>query len=102
MPEIGLTNFTLPQQRLLSNRVLGVFSRHCKKFSVKAIKLNNGYKSRFGFPFILAVKGHDKHSIMKAFQARLENDPEQEQIEALKQIAEIGRFRLESLVKHEA
>ena len=65
-------------------------------------KLNNGYKSRFGFPFILAVKGHDKHSIMKAFQARLENEPEQEQIEALKQIAEIGRFRLESLVKHEA
>ena len=65
-------------------------------------KLNNSYKSRFGFPFILAVKGHDKRSIMKAFQSRLENDPEQEQIEALKQIAEIGRFRLESLVKHEA
>ncbi|MEP1206668.1 MAG: 2-oxo-4-hydroxy-4-carboxy-5-ureidoimidazoline decarboxylase [Rhizobiaceae bacterium] len=64
-------------------------------------KLNNGYKSKFGFPFILAVKGHDKHSIMKAFQTRLEHDLEQEQIEALRQIAEIGRFRLEALLKHE-
>lgn len=65
-------------------------------------KLNNKYKSRFGFPFILAVKGHDKHSILKAFQSRLENDLDQEQIEALRQIAEIGRIRLEALLKHEA
>ncbi len=65
-------------------------------------KLNDGYRSKFGFPFILAVKGHDKQSILKAFQTRLENDLKQEQIEALRQIAEIGRFRLEALLKHEA
>ena len=65
-------------------------------------KLNNKYKSKFGFPFLLAVKGHDKLSILTAFKTRLDNDLEQEQIEALRQIAEIGRFRLESLVKHEA
>jgi len=64
--------------------------------------LNDAYKSRFGFPFILAVKGHDKHSIMKAFENRLSNDAEQEQIEALRQIGEIGRFRLEALIKYEA
>ena len=64
--------------------------------------LNDAYKAKFGFPFILAVKGHDKHSILKAFEARLQNDVENEQIEALKQIGEIGRYRLESLIKYEA
>ena len=64
-------------------------------------KLNNSYKSKFGFPFILAVKGHDKHSIMESFQSRLENDPDEEKHEALRQIGEIGRFRLEALIKHD-
>ena len=64
-------------------------------------ELNDSYKTKFGFPFILAVKGHDKHSILKAFQSRLDNDADQEKIEALRQIGEIGRFRLEALLTHE-
>ena len=63
--------------------------------------LNDRYKSRFGFPFILAVKGHDKHSILKAFETRLDNSPDEEKGEALRQIAEIARFRLEALLTHE-
>ena len=63
--------------------------------------LNNTYQKRFGFPFILAVKGHDKHSILAAFEARLENDEDQERLEALKQIAEIARFRLDALLCHD-
>ena len=63
--------------------------------------LNGQYKNKFGFPFILAVKGHDKHSIMAAFEKRLDNDAEQERIEALRQIGEIARFRLEALLTHE-
>ncbi len=59
--------------------------------------LNDGYKSRFGFPFILAVKGHDKHSILAAFETRLTNDEDDERTEALKQIGEIARFRLEAM-----
>ena len=59
--------------------------------------LNDAYQSRFGFPFILAVKGHDKHSILAAFEARIENDADQERIEALKQIGEIARIRLEAM-----
>ena len=64
-------------------------------------KLNDTYKKRFGFPFILAVKGHDKHSILAAFEARLENDQDEERLEALKQIAEIARFRLDALLTHD-
>lgn len=32
--------------------------------------LNDHYKEKFGFPFILAVKGHDRHSILEAFRRR--------------------------------
>ncbi|MHC1549785.1 2-oxo-4-hydroxy-4-carboxy-5-ureidoimidazoline decarboxylase [Phyllobacterium sp. K27] len=60
--------------------------------------LNNAYQSRFGFPFILAVRDHDKHSIMVAFRKRLENNSGKEVLEALHQIGQIARFRLDDLI----
>jgi len=35
--------------------------------------LNRRYNETFGFPFVIAVKGHDRHSILRAFAQRLEN-----------------------------
>ena len=61
--------------------------------------LNDAYQSKFGFPFIIAVKGHDRHSILDAFRKRLENDGEAEKQTALKQIYRIAKFRLEDLVE---
>lgn len=61
-------------------------------------ELNDAYKARFGFPFILAVRGHDKHSILAAFERRLKHSPEEERAEALAQIARIGEFRLNDLI----
>ena len=61
-------------------------------------KLNDAYKARFGFPFILAVRGHDKHSILGSFERRLKHSPEEEKAEALAQIARIGEFRLNDLI----
>ncbi|CAN7558002.1 2-oxo-4-hydroxy-4-carboxy-5-ureidoimidazoline decarboxylase [Phyllobacterium sp. LjRoot231] len=61
-------------------------------------RLNNAYQSRFGFPFILAVRGHDKHSIMAACQQRLCHNAGEEVAEALQQIALIARFRLDDLI----
>ncbi len=60
--------------------------------------LNTAYKETFGFPFIIAVKGHTKESILSAFEARLSNDLETEQKRALAEIARIARFRLDALV----
>ena len=59
--------------------------------------LNDLYKTRFGFPFILAVKGHTKTSILAAFESRLPNTPELEREGALAEIYRIARFRLEAL-----
>ncbi|MBA8901465.1 2-oxo-4-hydroxy-4-carboxy-5-ureidoimidazoline decarboxylase [Phyllobacterium sp. P30BS-XVII] len=61
-------------------------------------RLNDGYQGRFGFPFILAVRGHDKHSILAAFRTRLQNNAGEEVTEALRQIALIARFRLDDLI----
>lgn len=61
-------------------------------------RLNDGYQRRFGFPFILAVRGHDKHSILAAFRTRLQNNAGEEVAEALRQIALIARFRLDDLI----
>jgi 2-oxo-4-hydroxy-4-carboxy-5-ureidoimidazoline decarboxylase len=62
-------------------------------------KLNDKYKEKFRFPFILAVKGRTRAEILAAFEQRLDNSPETEFDEALNQIARIARFRLEDLVR---
>ena len=59
--------------------------------------LNAAYKLKFGFPFIIAVKGHDRHSILAAFRARINHDREQEFHTALEQIHQIAGFRLAAL-----
>lgn len=63
--------------------------------------LNRRYRDRFGFPFVVAVRGHDKHTILHAFELRLANEPDAELQRALEEIARIARFRLEDLVTEE-
>ena len=60
--------------------------------------LNARYRERFGFPFILAVKGATKHAILAAFEARIGNDAETERATALANVERIVRFRIEARV----
>lgn len=60
-------------------------------------ELNNKYRTRFGFPFLFAVKGSDKTAILQALRRRSENTPEVEFREALNQVFRIARFRLADL-----
>lgn len=59
--------------------------------------LNDRYKARFGFPFIMAVKGSNKHAILGGFRERIENSPETEFHRALQEINKIAAFRLAEL-----
>ena len=61
-------------------------------------QLNRDYNARFGFPFIVAVKGLDRAAIIERFATRLGNAPEAEFAEALAQIARIARLRLDALI----
>jgi len=56
--------------------------------------LNSTYSDKFGFPFIIAVKGLGREQILEFFRARLTNTPEEEFTEALEQVIRIGNFRL--------
>jgi OHCU decarboxylase len=60
--------------------------------------LNEAYKARFGFPFIIAVKDNTKATILTAFEARLKNSADAEFAEALRQIERIARLRLDQLL----
>ena len=60
--------------------------------------LNQAYKNKFDFPFIVAVKYHTKESILEAFETRLKNSPEQEKQQALTEISKIARLRLETSI----
>jgi 2-oxo-4-hydroxy-4-carboxy-5-ureidoimidazoline decarboxylase len=61
-------------------------------------RLNGAYNARFGFPFIVAVKGLTRADILAAFEARLANQPAAEFATALEQIHRIAGFRLADLM----
>ena len=60
-------------------------------------RFNAAYSARFGFPFIVAVKGLTRADILAAFEARLGNDPATEFATAIDQIHRIAGFRLADL-----
>ncbi len=60
--------------------------------------LNASYYDKFGFPFVVAVKGRTKHDILDALERRLTSPRDAEQREALKQVFQIARFRLEDAI----
>ena len=60
-------------------------------------RLNDTYKAKFGFPYILAVKGRHRVEILENFRSRVGNSTAQEFREALDQVHQIARLRLEAL-----
>ncbi|MEM8958133.1 MAG: allantoinase PuuE [Pseudomonadota bacterium] len=61
-------------------------------------ELNAAYTARFGFPFIIAVRDHDKAGIIAAFERRLTHDRGTEFHEACRQVERIARLRLDALL----
>ncbi|MEL6491172.1 MAG: 2-oxo-4-hydroxy-4-carboxy-5-ureidoimidazoline decarboxylase [Cyanobacteria bacterium J06621_3] len=60
--------------------------------------LNSAYQEKFGFPFVMAVKGFDRKAILEAFEERLHEGKEVERERSLSEIYKIARFRLDDLV----
>jgi 2-oxo-4-hydroxy-4-carboxy-5-ureidoimidazoline decarboxylase len=64
-------------------------------------RLNADYRTRFGFPFIIAVRGQrDRAAILAALSIRMRHDPERELATALAEVAKIARFRLDDLIQN--
>ncbi|UTW11079.1 2-oxo-4-hydroxy-4-carboxy-5-ureidoimidazoline decarboxylase [Marinobacterium rhizophilum] len=74
----------------------GISECNAEEFA-RFTELNAAYKDRFKFPFIMAVKGSNRHQILAAFEERIHNSPEQEFARALAEINNIALFRLQTL-----
>lgn len=62
---------------------------------------NDAYKKKFSIPFIMAVKGSNRHIILAAFEERLHNDNETELNRAIAEIHRIAGFRLEEIAQNQ-
>lgn len=60
--------------------------------------MNENYVEKHGFPFIIAVRDHDKASILAAFKARIGNDRLTEFAHACRQVERIAQFRLQDML----
>lgn len=56
--------------------------------------LNDAYKVKFEFPFIMAVKNSNRHLIIAAFEQRINNSQAGEFATAINEINKIARLRL--------
>lgn len=65
---------------------------------VRFTELNTAYTEKFGFPFIIAVKGLNKDDILSAFEKRIHNDADEEFATATAQVEKIALLRLTALL----
>lgn len=61
-------------------------------------ELNGAYTQKFGFPFIIAVKGLNKDDILAAFEKRIHHSVEEEFTTAAAQVERIALLRLTALL----
>lgn len=59
--------------------------------------LNDAYRNKFGFPFVMAVRDSNRQEILEAFARRLDNDSDLEFETAIAEIHKIARLRLDAL-----
>jgi 2-oxo-4-hydroxy-4-carboxy-5-ureidoimidazoline decarboxylase len=61
-------------------------------------RLNDAYKQKFGFPFMICVRRHSRDSILAEFERRLGDDPAREFAAALQEVSYITRLRVAAKV----
>ncbi|MDO5611728.1 MAG: allantoinase PuuE [Paracoccus sp. (in: a-proteobacteria)] len=61
-------------------------------------RLNAAYTAKHGFPFIIAVRDHDKAGILAAMQRRVDHDTAAERAEAERQVMRIAALRLSEVL----
>lgn len=64
----------------------------------KFTALNTAYVEKFGFPFIIAVRDHDKASILASFEKRIANSAAEEFATACAQVERIALLRLKAIL----
>jgi OHCU decarboxylase len=96
-PDLGakleMTEHSVKEQQSVGLNVLS------KEEYESFFALNQRYRQRFGFPFIIAVKEHTKESIKEQMQKRVEHSYDKEKEKALKEVCKIVGYRLDQMIK---
>jgi 2-oxo-4-hydroxy-4-carboxy-5-ureidoimidazoline decarboxylase len=61
-------------------------------------RVNNAYRAKFEFPYIVCVRRHTKDSILRDFERRLPNDAKTETQKSIEEICRIAALRVDQLV----
>src|SRR6202158_5239692 len=61
-------------------------------------RVNNAYRAKFGFPYIVGVRRHTRDSILRDFERRLPNDANSEMRKSIEEICRIAALRIDQLV----
>jgi 2-oxo-4-hydroxy-4-carboxy-5-ureidoimidazoline decarboxylase len=64
-------------------------------------RVNNAYRAKFGFPYIVCVRRHTRDSILRDFERRLPNDAKSEMQASIDEICRIAALRVDELVLSE-
>src|ERR1700676_2026163 len=64
-------------------------------------RVNNAYRAKFGFPYIVCVRRHTKDSILRDFERRLPNHAKAEVAISVAEICRIAALRIDQLVTSE-
>jgi 2-oxo-4-hydroxy-4-carboxy-5-ureidoimidazoline decarboxylase len=62
-------------------------------------RVNNAYRAKFGFPYIVCVRRHTKDSILRDFERRLPNDAKTETQKSVEEICRIAALRIDQFVE---
>jgi len=91
-PDLG-SKFKMAEASIQEQSTIGLDQLSATEYD-RFQNLNQAYKDKFTFPFIIAVRNHTKDSILAAFEQRLQNNLEVEKKQAIAEILEIARWRL--------
>ena len=97
-PDLG-SKFKMAEASVQEQSTVGLDQLSAAEYD-RFQNLNQAYKEKFSFPFIIAVRNNTKDSILAAFEQRLQNNLEVEKQQAITEIIEIARWRLVLAVKN--
>lgn len=63
-------------------------------------QLNQDYKKRFEFPFVICAKMNDKATILRELSERIEKDRAEESARGIEEVKKICHLRLQALMLH--
>jgi 2-oxo-4-hydroxy-4-carboxy-5-ureidoimidazoline decarboxylase len=61
-------------------------------------RVNNAYRSKFGYPYVVCVRRQTRDSILRDFERRLPNDADTEARKSIEEICRIAALRLDEIV----